>query len=442
MTDCGERGHIRVFRSIARIIIAGALLCLLALVWFVGHLPVAQASGVPYCGKLTEEHAPTRPAIHLNRTEGPIGTDLTVAASGWRPGAHVSLRFDAREPKTGELYTFIPQFAQGTVANDGTITLTSLDAPSFFCVDTYSSDQTDYRFDDTGGTTAYFVLAADDGEVSAPVAFHYLPAPTINVGGVDPSFHDTKVGSTLAVTGSGWEPTEALTITLESEGDVLSVPNPVPFGEQVHATADTYGNFSAAYPIDAKAAWNVNDMLVVRGSGPRFGSLFAQQPAALLPAIEPTFHVDRTLVTPGMTITVSGEYWYPGDVIPLKLCDSQMVDGAWSIGPNCGKAAWPVLADISIDTGGRLRQQITIPPGTPLGESIFIVEVDSRAGVQPIPVQVVDHLPTWDDIHPRVAVLRNKVVASLPFTIPAVLLLGTLAFFVIRRWRMRQKIAG
>jgi hypothetical protein len=77
-----------------------------------------------------------------------------------------------------------------------------------------------------------------------------------------------------------------------------------------------------------------------------------------------------------------------------------------------------------------------------LGESIFIVEVDSRAGVQPIPVQVVDHLPTWDDIHPRVAALRNKVVASLPFTIPAVLLLGTLAFFVIRRWRMRQKIAG
>ena len=122
MTDCGERDHHRGFRSIARIIIAGALLCLLSFAWFVGHSPAAHASGVPYCGKLTEEHAPTRPAIHLNRTEGPVGTNLTATVSGWRPGAQVSLRFDAREPKTGEMYILIPQFAQGTVANDGTIT--------------------------------------------------------------------------------------------------------------------------------------------------------------------------------------------------------------------------------------------------------------------------------------------------------------------------------
>jgi hypothetical protein len=140
-----------------------------------------------------------------------------------------------------------------------------------------------------------------------------------------------------------------------------------------------------------------------------------------------------------MTIMVSGEHWFPGDVIPLKLCDSQMVDGVWSIGPNCGKSAWPVLTEIPIDAGGRMRQQVKIPAATPLGESIFIVEVDSRTGVQPIPVHVVDHMPTWDDIHPRVAALRNKVVGSLPFTIPAALvLLATLAFFAIRRWRVRQ----
>lgn len=85
-----------------------------------------------------------------------------------------------------------------------------------------------------------------------------------------------------------------------------------------------------------------------------------------------------------------------------------------------------------------MRQQVKIPAATPLGESIFIVEVDSQTDVQPIPVHVVDHLPTWDDIHPRVAALRNKVVGSLPFTIPSALLLGALTFFAIRRWRVRR----
>ena len=66
MTDCGERGYIRGFRSVARIIIAGALLCLLTLVWIGGRTPAARASGVPWC-TTTVERAPTRPAIHLNR---------------------------------------------------------------------------------------------------------------------------------------------------------------------------------------------------------------------------------------------------------------------------------------------------------------------------------------------------------------------------------------
>jgi hypothetical protein len=94
--------------------------------------PSVSASGVPYCEKLAEEHAPTRPAIHLNHTEGPLGTDLSVTAGGWHPGAHVTLRVDGREPITGELDVLMPTFAQGVIATDGTITLTSLDAPRSF----------------------------------------------------------------------------------------------------------------------------------------------------------------------------------------------------------------------------------------------------------------------------------------------------------------------
>ena len=43
----------------------------LALAWSIGQPPATvHASGVPYCEKLAEEHAPTRPSIHLNHTEG------------------------------------------------------------------------------------------------------------------------------------------------------------------------------------------------------------------------------------------------------------------------------------------------------------------------------------------------------------------------------------
>ncbi|HKW19948.1 MAG TPA: hypothetical protein VJO13_01130, partial [Ktedonobacterales bacterium] len=158
----------------------------------------------------------------------------------------------------------------------------------------------------------------------------------------------------------------------------------------------------------------------------------------LLPAVQPTFRVDRTMVTPGMAITVSGENWYPGDTFTVKYCNAQWTKDGWSNGPNCGKEVDPALGMVSIDATGRMRQQFTIPRSeTPGVIMVYIREIVTDIGVQPIAIHVVDHLPGWDDIHPRVAALRIKLVGSLPFTIPAVLALGALAFFAIRRWRVR-----
>jgi hypothetical protein len=97
-----------------------ALSLFLALAWPIGQPPATvYASGVPYCEKLADEHAPTRPAVHLDHTEGPLGTDLSVTVSGWHPGAHVTLHVDGREPKTGELYVLMPAFAQGSFRTMG-----------------------------------------------------------------------------------------------------------------------------------------------------------------------------------------------------------------------------------------------------------------------------------------------------------------------------------
>jgi hypothetical protein len=69
---------------------------------------------------------------------------------------------------------------------------------------------------------------------------------------------------------------------------------------------------------------------------------------------------------------------------------------------------------------------------------VRILELSGGIRVPQVAVQVVDHLPTWDDLHPRVAGLRNALVGSLPFTLPAALLLGALAVVGRRRWRARH----
>jgi len=409
----------------------------LALAWSIGQPPPSvSASGVPYCEKLAEEHAPTRPANHLNHTEGPVGTDLSVTASGWHPGAHVTLHLDGREPKTGELYVLMPTFASGVIANDGTITLAALDAPSFFCVVLNADPYTEYRFGGPG-TAAYVVLAADDGEVSAPVAFRYLSEPTMSLGGSAQGMaQEVTVGSSVAVTGSGWEPLAALTVTLASKSASSQRESS---GAPLRASANDQGAFHVLYPIPTTWPWHTESQVLVTGNGPRFGTLDASADVLLMPAVQPTFQVDRTLVTPGTSLTVSGEHWYPGDVYTIKYCDAQWQENGWADGPNCGKAVNPALGTVTIDADGRMHQQFRLPADQPVGVIMMrILELTGGIRVPPIAVQVVNHLPTWDDMHPRVAGLRNALVGSLPFTLPAALLLGTLAFVGVRRWRLRH----
>jgi hypothetical protein len=211
-------------------------------------------------------------------------------------------------------------------------------------------------------------------------------------------------------------------------------------GEMVHVTADGHGAFGVPYPIAADWPWRTQSQVHVKGSGPRFGTLEESADLGLMPAVQPTFQPDRTLVTPGMAITVSGEHWYPGDTYTIKYCDAQWQDGdSWTDGPNCGKAVNPALGTVTIAAHGRMHQQFGIPDDQPLGViMVRMLEMSNGIDVQPIAVHVVDHLPTWDELHPRVAALRNTLVGSLPFSGSAALLLGTLAFFAVRRRRARQ----
>jgi hypothetical protein len=213
-------------------------------------------------------------------------------------------------------------------------------------------------------------------------------------------------------------------------------------GAPLRASADDQGAFHVLYPIPTNWPWHSQSQVLVTGNGPRFGTLEASADVVLMPAVQPTFQVDRTLVTPGTSITVSGEHWYPGDVYTIKYCAAQWQDGGWADGPDCGKAVNPALGTVTIDAEGHMRQPFRLPADQPPGViMVRILELSDGIRVPPIAVQVVDHLPTWDDVHPRAAALRNMLVGSLPFTVPAVLLLGALAVVGMRRvraWRARH----
>lgn len=425
-----------IMRPCKRGSFVGLLLCLLIFAWTGAQPPVAHGAGPGFCGPTPEDRAPNKPAIHLNHTSGPEGTSLTMSASGWRPGAHVDLHFDARSPKTGELYILEPHLAQGTVAHDGTITLPPLSAIPHICVDASSGANVWYQFDGSGKATAYFVLVSDAGEVSAPVAFEYLAAPTVAVTGNGPYAEQVKVGTTVTVTGTGWEPYEPLTLTLRFSPDK---PSTLSYAVEVHALADARGNFTARYPLDERIPWSRDAYLTVEGNGPSFGVITVSALLFLLPAVQPTFAADRALVTPGMTLMISGEHWYPGDTYTLKYCAAQWIDDGWGEGPDCGKEANPELGTVTVDANGRMHQQLRVPSDVKPG--VIFVRVYEVAGwvkVQSVSLHVVDHLPTWDEIHPRVAALRNHLVESLPFTIPALLLVGILAFVAVRRWRAQS----
>jgi hypothetical protein len=213
-------------------------------------------------------------------------------------------------------------------------------------------------------------------------------------------------------------------------------------GAPLRATADEQGAFHVLYPVPTNWPWHTQSQVLATSNGPRFGTLDVAADVLLMPAVQPTFQVDRTLVTPGLSITVSGDHWYPGDVYTIKYCEAQWQDGGWADGPDCGKAVNPALGTVTIDAEGRMHQQFRLPADQPPGViMVRILELSTELHVSPIAVQVVDHLPTWDDAHPRAAALRNTLVSSLPFTVPAALLLGALAIVGMRRirtWRARH----
>jgi len=204
----------------------------------------ALASGPGYCSPPVEAPV-TRPALQLNRREGPVGTNLLVVGTPWSPGTHVTIHLDARDPHTGELRVLTPDLASGTAQPDGSLGATPFNASDVHCTD-IRTDRGDIRYAiGDAGSVALLVGVTDKGEASAPVSFTYLVGPSVVVNG-QRGFGEATTGTSLVVAGSSWEPGADMTLSLRgglgapaSAGALLaSLPS-------VHAQADDHGTFLA-----------------------------------------------------------------------------------------------------------------------------------------------------------------------------------------------------
>jgi len=123
----------------------------------------------------------------------------------------------------------------------------------------------------------------------------------------------------------------------------------------------------ALYPLDPGLPWGHQAALTVTGNGSRYGTLNWGTDILLLPAVSPTFRLDRTIASPGATILVTGEHWNPGEAVTLHYCRDGLHNGVASAWPFCVHGSQQDLAVATIDAHGNLRQQVTIPANARLG---------------------------------------------------------------------------
>ncbi|HEX9069094.1 MAG TPA: hypothetical protein VF807_10015 [Ktedonobacterales bacterium] len=404
-------------RSAAALPLTVALAVFTALAVLGISLTPAHASGVPICSSAPVEAAPNFPPAQLDHTEGPLTTPLQATLTGWKPGTQVSFHLDMADPRTGALRVLTPYvlgapnpadglyIPTGVVASDGTIISASFQAPVIVCDD--SSTTPEVFFDSRlAGAKLYVVAVGDHGQVSAPATFTYLASLQGKIDGLSPEFHDAPVGSTLIVSVSGWEPNEVITLTLSDQ--ILKDPynnNLPPFATTlpITVTTDSQGAFSTTFAIPATLPWGHDAVLSATGVGPHFGALTWEAEFVLLPATAPTFRVGSEIVTPGSRVTVTGDYWNPGEAVTLEYCRDGLHDGDQYAWPHCIHGSEQELGTAIVDATGHLSQQVTIPANARLG--IITIEPRiaqaPRLGARGVAVRIVSHPPTWTELHPR-----------------------------------------
>jgi hypothetical protein len=236
------------------------------------------------------------------------------------------------------------------------------------------------------GTTASIVAATDDNSVRVVKQFALAQTPTLAV--VSPQqLAPLPLGATsISVVGSDWVPGATVSLVAahldtiaEADGNQRKTATPLPGAQPVHATADAQGDVTANVPIPAGLAPGTVVNLSATAISAGYGTLLILlDPDALVPApVPPTWNLSATEGEPGVTLTVTGDHWWPADSVIVEYCRAEAAQPT-ALGMRCylgpqgptttGYAAQ--LGGAVVNSGGHFTATITLPVNAKPGEII------------------------------------------------------------------------
>ena len=398
----------------------------------IGMTPTARASGPGPCAAATPQGslAPAGGAsARLSRTQGVIGTAVSVTGSRWPAGAPVSI--DAYETRNGATYMASANLAQGTAGADGSLSLPRFRAPVMITCSSLGGS--------VDGGDALFLVHTLDGRVRTPLMFTYLAyllAPQISTPGVGQT---VSPGLRLTLNGTRWEPNERVTITSmrapwNPAQQQMPAWQPIP-GSVVSVTADSQGAFSVTLPaLDEPAETQIT--IFAEGTGPRYGDVgiyTLEYEYIMLPQVYPTLHLDQSGVYAGGSVTVSGDHWPAHVSGVVEYCRGQ--EGLPDmVGLRC--LGGQHLGDYQTDSAGHFSVTVHLPANAALGP----ITVQARIPTAPFGLivyaqgQPLSIVPTFAEAHPRL----TRLIGMAPYLGGALVLFLALAVVIVVLVRRRR----
>jgi hypothetical protein len=303
--------------------------------------------------------------ITLNAAQGVAGTQVIVSGTGWPVGQHVLI----------SVANLIDE--QGGVNGTGWLSGATVNVYGGFVTPAFSFPYLTCGIRPKAGTTASIVAATDDNTVSASAPFALAQTPTLEVASPQ-QLRPLRLGvNTITVVGSDWTPGAPVSlVAAHSEvvqgaiGDQTVTAMPFPDAQPLHALVDAQGRLNANVPVPTTLPPGTEVDIQATAASRVYGALVINlYPNALIPAPIPlTWDLSANHGPPGVTLTVTGDHWYPGDDVSLEYCRLEAAQPT-ALGLRCnlgpqGSVATGFAAQIgavSVDTGGHYSATVTLP---------------------------------------------------------------------------------
>ncbi len=379
--------------------------------------------------------------ISLNTTRGVAGTQVVVSGTGWPVGQHV---FISVENLTDD---------QGGVNGTGWLSDATVNVYGGFATPAFSFPSLACGIRPKAGTVASVVAETEDNSVRAFASFAVAQTPTLEV--VSPQQLGPLLAgtTTIAVTGDDWTPGASVSLVAARSETVTEgiagqtqIVTPFPGAQPIHVVADAQGRLNANVPIPSGLPPGTAVDVQATTTSHSYGALVINlYPEALVPAPIPlTWNLSATEGDPGMTLTVTGDHWWPADSISVEYCRAEAAQTT-ALGVRCnsgpqgftptGYAAQ--LGETVVDASGHFTATITLPANAKPGE--IIVQARPLGANGRAEVYFASRAFTVTQLAPRVTPLPTLRQDWWPQALVGVLLIGA-ALFVF--WPRIMRVIG